>query len=80
MSASQRRVPCLSGSLRRVCSNTVAPEALAEILYIMSAQLLVTQSMPVGLPGAGCTVTQVLASAERCAELHAALTVLAEGL
>lgn len=57
-----------------------AQEALAEILYTMSAQLLVTQSMPVGLPGAGCTVTQVLTSAERCAELHAALAVLAEGL
>jgi len=57
-----------------------AQEALAEILYTMSAQLLANQSMPVGLPGAGCTAPQVLTSAERCAELRAALAILAEGL
>jgi len=57
-----------------------AQEALAEILYTMSAQLLVAQPVPVALPGAGCTAAQVLASAERCAELRAALDLLAEAL
>jgi NAD(P)H-dependent FMN reductase len=50
-----------------------AQEALAEILRTMSAELLSAQPFPVALPGAGCTVEQVLASAERCAELRAAL-------
>ncbi|HVC15788.1 MAG TPA: NADPH-dependent FMN reductase [Rhodanobacter sp.] len=57
-----------------------AQEALAEILYTMSAQLLMAQPVPVALPGAGCSVAQVLASAERCAELRAALDVLVEAL
>lgn len=57
-----------------------AQEALAEILRTMAAQLLSTQPMPVALPGAGCTVEQVLASAERRAELHAALDCLASEL
>lgn len=57
-----------------------AQEALAEILTTMSAQLLASQPLPVALPGAGCTAAQVLASAERCAELRAALDVLAEAL
>ncbi|HJW06911.1 MAG TPA: NADPH-dependent FMN reductase [Rhodanobacter sp.] len=55
-----------------------AQEALAEILFTMSAQLLAARPMPVALPGAGCTAAQVLASAERCAELHAALDILAD--
>ena len=53
-----------------------AQEALAEILRTMSAELLTAQPFPVALPGAGCTVEQVLASAERCAELRAALDCL----
>ncbi|MFC5437751.1 NADPH-dependent FMN reductase [Rhodanobacter umsongensis] len=53
-----------------------AQEALAEILATMSAQLLTSQPLPVGLPGAGCTAEQVLASSERCAELRAALACL----
>ena len=53
-----------------------AQEALAEILGTMSAELLTAQPMPVALPGAGCTAEQVLASAERCAELRAALELL----
>ncbi|WP_426689269.1 NADPH-dependent FMN reductase [Rhodanobacter ginsengiterrae] len=55
-----------------------AQEALAEILSTMSAQLLTARPLPVALPGAGCSVTQVLASVERCAELQAALQVLVE--
>ena len=51
-------------------------EALAEILRTMSAELLTTQPMPVALPGAGCSAGQVLASAERCAELRVALDCL----
>jgi hypothetical protein len=46
----------------------------------MSAQMLSTQPVMVALPGAGCTVTQVLASAERRAELQRALDTLAEAL
>ncbi len=42
-----------------------AQEALGEILYTMAAQLLTSAPMVVGLPGAGCTAAQVLASAER---------------
>jgi Predicted flavoprotein len=57
-----------------------AQEALAEILRTMSAELLATQPMPVALPGAGCTTEQVLASAERCAELRAVLGHLAAEL
>jgi len=57
-----------------------AQEALDEILRTMSAQLLTTQPCAVSLPGAGCTKAQVLASAERCAELHAALDILDEAL
>ena len=57
-----------------------AQEALAEILVTMSAQLLAAQRVPVALPGAGCTAAQVLASAKRCAELRAALDLLAEAL
>jgi NAD(P)H-dependent FMN reductase len=57
-----------------------AQEALDEILRTMSAQMLSTQPVMVALPGAGCTVTQVLASAERRAELQRALDTLAEAL
>ncbi|KZC18638.1 MULTISPECIES: NADPH-dependent FMN reductase [Rhodanobacter] len=55
-----------------------AQQALAEILRTMSAQLLAAQPLPVALPGAGCTAAQVLASAERRAELRAALDILAD--
>jgi len=54
-----------------------AQEALAGILRTMSAELLTSAPLPVALPGAGCTVGQVLAHAERCAELRAALDALA---
>ena len=57
-----------------------AQEALAEILHTMSAQLLASQSMPIALPGAGCTSAQLLASVERCAELQVALNLLVEAL
>jgi NAD(P)H-dependent FMN reductase len=57
-----------------------AQGALSEILCTMSARLLAAQPMPVALPGAGCRVEQVLASAERCAELRSALVVLDQGL
>ena len=57
-----------------------AQGALAEILCTMSAELLSAQPFPVALPGAGCAVEQVLASAERCAELRAALGHLAAEL
>jgi NAD(P)H-dependent FMN reductase len=53
-----------------------AQQALAEILQTMSARLLSAQPLPVALPGAGCTPTQVLASVERCAELQVALDTL----
>jgi chromate reductase len=55
-----------------------AQEALAEILCTMSAQLLTSQPVAVGLPGAGCTAAQVLASVDRRAELRAALAILAD--
>lgn len=64
--------------------NTAAPgscrahEALAQILSNMSAQLLTAQPLLVALPAAGCSVTQILQSAERCAELRVALQVLVE--
>ncbi|MEW9623101.1 NADPH-dependent FMN reductase [Rhodanobacter geophilus] len=54
-----------------------AQEALAEILRTMSAELLSAQPFPVALPGAGCTAEQILASAERRAELRAMLDCLA---
>jgi NAD(P)H-dependent FMN reductase len=57
-----------------------AQEALDEILRTMSAQMLTTQPCVVSLPGAGCTKEQVLASAERCVELRAALDILVEAL
>ncbi|SFL01284.1 NADPH-dependent FMN reductase [Rhodanobacter glycinis] len=57
--------------------STHAQEALAEILRTMSACLLAPAPVPVALPGAGCTADQVLASTDRCAELQAALDVLA---
>lgn len=55
-----------------------AQAALAEILFTMSARLLTAQPLPVALPGAGCSATQVLESAERCAELQVIFQVLAE--
>ena len=55
-----------------------AQEALDEILRTMSAQLLTTQPCMVSLPGAGCTTEQVLASADRRAELRAALDILSD--
>lgn len=57
-----------------------AQEALAEILHTMSAELLAARPVPVALPGAGCSSAQVLASAERCAELRVALDILVEAL
>ncbi|HEY8683931.1 MAG TPA: NADPH-dependent FMN reductase, partial [Rhodanobacter sp.] len=57
-----------------------AQQALGEILYTMSAQLLAAQPFMVALPGAGCTMAEVLASAERGAELRLALEVLVEAL
>jgi chromate reductase len=60
------------------CGSCHAQEALAEILSTMSAQLLTAQPLVVALPGAGWSVTQVLQSTERCAELQVALQVLVE--
>ncbi|WP_426702674.1 NADPH-dependent FMN reductase [Rhodanobacter sp. Col0626] len=57
-----------------------AQEALDEILRTMSAQMLSTRPVTVALPGAGCTTAQVLASAERCAELQCTLDTLVEAL
>jgi len=57
-----------------------AQEALAEILRTMSAKLLSARPCPVALPGAGCTAEQVLAHAERRAELQVALDVLVVAL
>ena len=57
-----------------------AQEALDEILRTMSAEWLTTRPCVVSLPGAGCTTEPVLASAERCAELHAALNILVDAL
>ncbi|MGN6329212.1 NADPH-dependent FMN reductase [Rhodanobacter caeni] len=54
-----------------------AQAALVEILGTMSAQLLTPQPVSVGLPGAGCSAAQVLASADRCAQLRFALDLLA---
>ncbi|OOG63227.1 FMN reductase [Rhodanobacter sp. B04] len=57
-----------------------AQDALGEILHTMAARLLTTHPFMVALPGAGCSVAQVLASTERCMELRAALDVLAAAL
>jgi chromate reductase, NAD(P)H dehydrogenase (quinone) len=57
-----------------------AQEALDDILRTMSAQMLSTHPVMVALPGAGCTMAQVLASTERCAELRVALDQLADAL
>ena len=57
-----------------------AQEALDEILRTMSAQMLSTRPVMVALPGAGCTVEQVLASGQRCSELQLALDTLVEAL
>jgi chromate reductase, NAD(P)H dehydrogenase (quinone) len=54
-----------------------AQAALREILSTMSARLLDELSTTIPLPGAGCEASQILASAERCAELRALLTALA---
>ena len=69
-----KRVLLLNASAR---GSHHAQEALAEILRTLSAELLTPQPMPVALPGAGCTVEQVLGSAERRAEVRAALDCLA---
>jgi len=55
-----------------------AQEALAEILHTMSARLLSARPVPVALPGAGCTVAEVMGNVDRCVELRAALDILAE--
>jgi chromate reductase, NAD(P)H dehydrogenase (quinone) len=57
-----------------------AQDALCEILRTMSARLLSPEPIPVALPGAGCTVAQVLANPERCLELRTALACLKAGL
>jgi len=65
----------LNTSARGSCH---AQQALAEVLYTMSARLLAAQPVMVPLPGAGCMAAQVLASAECRAALHAALDLLAD--
>jgi NAD(P)H-dependent FMN reductase len=57
-----------------------AQDALCEILRTMSARLLAPEPMPVSLPGAGCTVEQVLADAQRRLEVITALACLKAGL
>lgn len=57
-----------------------AQEALAEILVTMSARVLGGASCGVALPGAGCSREEVLASAERSAELRAMLAALGNAL
>jgi NAD(P)H-dependent FMN reductase len=57
-----------------------AQDALAEVLVTMSARLLSSGPLPVRLPGAGCSVDEVLGSEDRRRELQAALGVLAAGL
>jgi NAD(P)H-dependent FMN reductase len=57
-----------------------AQDSLAEILATMSARVLGGASLAVPLPGAGCDVGDVLASAERCAELRALLGALEHAL
>jgi NAD(P)H-dependent FMN reductase len=57
-----------------------AQDALVEILQTMSARVLGGASGTVALPGAGCSREEVLASAERCAELRALLAALEHAL
>ncbi len=57
-----------------------AQDALCEILRTMSAKLLSPEPLGLALPGAGCTVTQILASPERCQELRTVLACLVAGL
>jgi len=57
-----------------------AQDALREILTTMSARVLGGASLTVPLPGAGCDVGEVLASADRCAELRALLVALERAL
>jgi NAD(P)H-dependent FMN reductase len=57
-----------------------AQDALAEILATMSARMLGGASLTVPLPGAGCGVGDVLASADRCTELRALLVALEHAL
>jgi chromate reductase, NAD(P)H dehydrogenase (quinone) len=53
-----------------------AQDALCEILRTMSAQLLSPEPLGVALPGAGCSVEQILASPDRCLELRTVLGCL----
>jgi len=57
-----------------------AQEVLLEVLQTMSARLLSAESLPVLLPGRGCTARAALADTDRCRELRAAIGVLAAGL
>ena len=57
-----------------------AQDALMEVLRTMSARLLSDDPLPVRLPGAGCSVEAVLASADRRREIEVALGCLAAGL
>lgn len=57
-----------------------AQDALMEVLQTMSARLLSSEPVPVRLPGAGSTTEAVLANANRCKELQAALGCLVAGL
>jgi chromate reductase, NAD(P)H dehydrogenase (quinone) len=57
-----------------------AQDALCEILRTMSARLLSPEPLGVALPGAGCTLAQILAMPERRVELHTVLACLAGGL
>lgn len=57
-----------------------AQDALCEILRTMSARLLSPEPLGVALPGAGCSVAQILSSPDRCLELHTALACLSAGL
>jgi NAD(P)H-dependent FMN reductase len=57
-----------------------AQDALCEILRTMSARLMAPEPMPVLLPGAGCTVDQILGDPQRRLELVTALACLKAGL
>jgi chromate reductase, NAD(P)H dehydrogenase (quinone) len=57
-----------------------AQDALCEVLRTMSARLLAPEPLGVVLPGAGCSVAQVLADPARCLELRTALACLNAGL
>lgn len=57
-----------------------AQDALVEVLQTMSARVLGGASGSVSLPGAGCSREEVLASADRCAELRALLAALEHAL